>query len=278
MSWKKNLLRPSITNRILPVEIWGHTLVVVPKGDASGFSETEFAHEKLLLEKLVQDPQLQHIVVDLKNSQYFGNDVTAVILDLVEQCRAAGKSCGLCNVSDAMQIPLRDLQNNPACRWYGSRRQAEQDLVRLTASERVQRLFRRRDFRLFLMLVFVCLIGWWITTLRTRQSELLDHCDRLEKILRQHRSMRDLGNLDDDWEQTLASFRLEIESILKDIENDKSEAANEIRAACVENLLPLLGSPWQGVAEQVRWDRAADEHLKTARRMLDAVPEDEVEK
>ncbi|MDA0833612.1 MAG: STAS domain-containing protein [Planctomycetota bacterium] len=277
MSWKANLLNHCQTNRILPVEIWGETLVVIPTGDASGFSETEFTHEKQLLETLVQDPHLKQVIVDLSHAEYFGNNITAVILALVEQCRVAGKTCGLCAVSDAMQVPLSELRNSSTCQWFETRRKAERKLVRLTAGEFGQRLLRRRDFRLFLMLTFVGLFAWWMSTLRTQQSKLVDHCDRLEKILRHHRNMRDLGHFNEDWDETLDEFRLDIDAILKDIENDKSEAANEVRDACVIDLIPLLSNPWRGDSEQSRADVSAEEHLKTARRMLEAAPEDEVD-
>lgn len=275
MSWKSDLLRQSATHRILPIEIWGETLVVIPKGDPSGFGESEFSHEKQRIESLVQNEHIRNVVFDLRNAGYFGNEMTAVIVNLAEKCRAAEKTCGLCHVSDAMQVPLRTLRDNPACEWYANRRQAERDLVRLSASERGKRLFRRREFRLFLMLVFVCLIAWWVTTLRTRQAELLDHVDRLEKMIRQYRTIRDFGNIDGETESMRSDFAAEIEAILKDIDDDQSEAADHIRAASA-NLISLFGSPWQGTGDQVRWERDAEKHLQTAYRLLTAHPGDGV--
>ncbi|MFN0197285.1 MAG: STAS domain-containing protein [Planctomycetaceae bacterium] len=274
MPWKSSLLRQCATNRILLVEIWGHAIIVTPRGDASGFGDVEFKHEQQILDSLVRHEQIKHVIIDFKQSSYFGNEMTAVLMHLADLCKNLEKTCALCHVSDAMRIPLRDLQKNPFCDWYDNRKIAERKLAHLTAGERVQRLVLRRDFRLIVILAITCLLGLWVNSLRTPPNDLLTYCDTLETIMKQHRHMRDRGYSPQNWDEALAGFRTDVERISSALENDTTPAAEELKLACQPNLISLFEQPWTGSNQQIEWDRNAEQHLIIARRIILTGPDE----
>lgn len=92
---------------IYPVEIWGDTLVVIPRGDAAGFNPTAVNSELATITELAQTPPVKHLVIDFGEANYFGSIVLGALVQLAQAVRQRGGRIALCGLSEDMQQVIR---------------------------------------------------------------------------------------------------------------------------------------------------------------------------
>ena len=92
---------------ISPVEIWGDTLVVIPRGDAAGFNPTAVNTELATITDLAQTPPVKHLVIDFGEANYFGSIVIGALVQLAQAVRNRGGRIALCGLSEDMQQVIR---------------------------------------------------------------------------------------------------------------------------------------------------------------------------
>ncbi len=92
---------------LYPVEEWGDTLVVIPRGDAAGFNPTTVNREMATVTELAQSPEIRHLVIDLSAANYFGSVVLGGLVQLSQAVRNRGGRIAICGASQDMQDILR---------------------------------------------------------------------------------------------------------------------------------------------------------------------------
>ena len=89
----------SAERQIFDATVEGDVLIVTPLVNLSDFLfEGLLAETKHLLGKL-EDPAVTHVVVDLRNTVYFGSDFIAILLKLWKIIRTRDGRMALCNLS-----------------------------------------------------------------------------------------------------------------------------------------------------------------------------------
>ncbi len=92
---------------LYPVEEWGDTLVLIPRGDAAGFNPVTVNHEMATVTDLAQSPEIKHLLIDLSAANYFGSVVLGGLVQLSKAVRNRGGRIAICGASQDMQDILR---------------------------------------------------------------------------------------------------------------------------------------------------------------------------
>ena len=93
-------------NRIFPVETFGDTLIVSPKGEKSGFGEADFRVECGRVSAALRDPFYKNLVLDFSLTNYVGGNVIEELQKWVAEIREQGGRAVACEVSDDMRKGL----------------------------------------------------------------------------------------------------------------------------------------------------------------------------
>ena len=93
-------------NRIFPVETFGDTLIVSPKGEKSGFGEADFRVECGRVSAALRDPFYKNLVLDFSLTNYVGGNVVEELQKWVADVREQGGRAVACEVSDDMRKGL----------------------------------------------------------------------------------------------------------------------------------------------------------------------------
>ncbi|HUG91664.1 MAG TPA: STAS domain-containing protein [Planctomycetaceae bacterium] len=98
--------------QIFPHERRGATLVVRPRGDSLGVQELDLKREIDALHKLIDDPRVTGLLVDVGQAPYFSSIVLGAVLAMCQKIRGRGGRAAFCNASpgmlDIMQIMKLD--------------------------------------------------------------------------------------------------------------------------------------------------------------------------
>lgn len=109
---------------VYPVEIWGDTLVVIPRGDAAGFNPTAVNSELATITELAQTPPVKHLVIDFGEANYFGSIVIGALIQLAQAVRNRGGRVALCNLSEDMQQVIRLMKLESMWEFFSTRNAA----------------------------------------------------------------------------------------------------------------------------------------------------------
>lgn len=93
-------------HKVFPADVEGRTLVVVPRGDAIGFRDTDVAGELKTLLSLAGSPGIVNLLFDLGSSDYFGSTMIGAINQLGTRFREMNGRTALCNLSPQMSEML----------------------------------------------------------------------------------------------------------------------------------------------------------------------------
>ncbi|HET6426330.1 MAG TPA: STAS domain-containing protein [Planctomycetaceae bacterium] len=109
---------------LYPIEIWGDTLVVSPRGDAAGFNPKTVHHEMATVTELAQSPGVQHLIIDFAGANYFGSIVLGGLVQLTQTVKNRGGRAAICNASGDMQDILRIMKLDGLWEHFPDRRVA----------------------------------------------------------------------------------------------------------------------------------------------------------
>ena len=88
--------------KVFELEQQGDTLIVIPKGDASGYRYTEVHLESDAVFQCLHDSQIRNLVVDLGQVQLLGSIIIGTIIKLVRKVENVVGNSVFCNASDVM--------------------------------------------------------------------------------------------------------------------------------------------------------------------------------
>lgn len=100
-------LQATRQHRVFHVSYKGDTLVVVPRGDAAGFSPLEFRIEFNRIQRILEETDLTNLVIDFGNARYFGPTVMDAMVELGNRVVRDGGQTVFCSVSDDMLTGLK---------------------------------------------------------------------------------------------------------------------------------------------------------------------------
>lgn len=111
-------------HKVFPATKNGETLIVVPRGDATGFLDIDVNNEMNTLLSLLGTGGLDNVVVDLNASSYFGSVVIGVINSLALKACENGGRAAICNASEDMLGVLKVMKLDVILPHYPSLRKA----------------------------------------------------------------------------------------------------------------------------------------------------------
>lgn len=94
-------------HRVLEVDLFGDTLVVIPAGDAVGFGLNVVNNEVAKVLEVAKSSRVKHLVIDLGRANYFGSVMIGEFMRLGVAVRERGGRIALCGASADMQDVLR---------------------------------------------------------------------------------------------------------------------------------------------------------------------------
>ncbi len=131
---------------VFPVQQRGDTLVVTPKGDTLGFSHTDIMVELRTVQKLLKQPEIRHLIIDLHGAAYFGSEMIGLINSLGVAAKKEGARIAMCALSSDMLGILRIMNLEMLWEFYRDRESA------LRAIATVPLSFYARKY------------AWWLAT------------------------------------------------------------------------------------------------------------------
>ncbi|MBC7820876.1 MAG: STAS domain-containing protein [Planctomycetaceae bacterium] len=111
-------------NKVFCLERDENVLIVVPQGDASGFRYNDVHQESNVTLQVLDDPSLQHVVVDFKSEQILGSIIISVVIKVCRKAGAKGGKAVFCNASADMLEVLTTMNLTKLWPHHSSRAEA----------------------------------------------------------------------------------------------------------------------------------------------------------
>ena len=115
-------------HKVFKVMREGESLIVIPQGDTSAFRYVEVHNESNALYRLLDEPDLVNLVVDLGSVPIAGSVIIESIIRLGRKVSNKGGQAALCNASDAMLEVLQTMNLEKLFPIFRSREEALQSL------------------------------------------------------------------------------------------------------------------------------------------------------
>ncbi|QDU38929.1 STAS domain protein [Maioricimonas rarisocia] len=96
-------------------------LIVVPKGDAVGFRDTDVDHELQEILSRIEAGGSSSVVVDLGGSSYFGSVMIGAVNAIGKTARDRGGEMAICNASPEMKAVMNAMKLDDLWEQYESR-------------------------------------------------------------------------------------------------------------------------------------------------------------
>ncbi|MDX1969485.1 MAG: STAS domain-containing protein [Planctomycetaceae bacterium] len=124
-------------HKVYQAERWGDTLVVVPLGDAMGFSVTSVNSEMSVIKGLAESRATKHLIVDLSRGNYFGSIVLGALISLGTAVRDQGGRIALSGASKDMQDVLRLMKLDRMWEMFPDRASAMRTISKVPVTEKL---------------------------------------------------------------------------------------------------------------------------------------------
>ncbi len=85
----------------------GGVVVMTPLGDTLSFRDVDLHRESEEIVEMIRNDHLRRLVIDLRNSNYFGSIMIGMINSFGQAVKEQGGQMILCNASDDMQAVLK---------------------------------------------------------------------------------------------------------------------------------------------------------------------------
>lgn len=90
-------------SQLVKLEQVGDVLIISPLFTFGTFTETELLTEWTNIERLLREPTVQHVIIDLSEVPYFGSTVLEWMVLIWKRIRAKGGRLAVCNCSELGQ-------------------------------------------------------------------------------------------------------------------------------------------------------------------------------
>ena len=228
-------------NRIFPVETFGDTLIVLPKGDKAGFGEADFRVECGRVAAALRDPKYKHLVLDFSLTNYVGGNVVEELQKWVDQVRGQGGRAVACEVSDDMRKGLEVSRRAEDWQFFETR----DDALKEVAHETPGQTFSRWAPTIATVVTVLLLVGLGAWLLSGRREETRRFV-ALEEIWKDYAKIRDTYQNPHDWKaqsdplvERLDAEILQIRAMLP----SKYAARNQLLATANNRMKPILLDP-----------------------------------
>lgn len=124
-------------HQVYLVEQLGDTLVVIPRGDAAGFSTAAVNTEMQVILTLVESGATQHLVIDLSVGNYLGSVVLGALVQLGNKVKNRGGRIAMAAPSNDMQDILRLMKLDQMWEMFHSRSAAIRSIARVPLKDRL---------------------------------------------------------------------------------------------------------------------------------------------
>ena len=173
-------------NKIFPVEAFGDTLIVLPKGDKAGFGQADFRVESARVTAALKDPRFRNLLVDFSLTNYVGGDVVEEVERWAVAVREDGGRVAACDVSDDM---AHGLKVSPGPEWtvYETRETALKSVAKETPGQKFTRWVPTLLTALAVLLVLG--FGVWLLTGPARAEERTRYRE-LDRIWKDYAGLR----------------------------------------------------------------------------------------
>jgi anti-anti-sigma regulatory factor len=111
-------------NKVFRLERDGNVLIVIPQGDASGFRYNDVHQESNVTLQVLDDPALQHVVIDFTSEQILGSIIISVVIKVCRKAGGKGGKAAFCNASDDMLEVLTTINLTKLWAHYPNRSEA----------------------------------------------------------------------------------------------------------------------------------------------------------
>lgn len=177
---------------LYPVEIWGDTLVVSPRGDAAGFNPKTVHHEMATVTELAQSPGVQHLVIDFSGANYFGSIVLGGLVQLTQTVKNRGGRVAICNASQDMQDILRIMKLDALWELFPDQRVALRRIAKIPVQQQLWGMRKAAAIVVAIML----LIGAYVFYPRPNYGRI--YYDQVTALWREYRDRQSLAG-DEEW-------------------------------------------------------------------------------
>ncbi len=111
-------------HKVFPAELKRDTLIVSPGGDAVSFRDTDINRELNTLQRLIEQPDVSNLIIDLGSSDYFGSIIIGAINNMGLKAKEAGGRIAICNSSPDMLGILKVMNLDTLWTHYDTKKEA----------------------------------------------------------------------------------------------------------------------------------------------------------
>ncbi len=222
-------------NLVFPVEIFGNTAVISPAGDSPGFAAAAISGEVAILRDFLAQPGIQHLILDLSRTNYFGSVMLGELIALTQATQQQGGRVAICSASNDMVEITRIMKIDNMWERFSNRSQALRAIATIPISER---LYRKRHW--FVRTAIVLLIGvLYLIWPRPRVVERL--YEETVAIVLEGQELTEGVTTESQWENYLRKLRVRSEEIAHQVEpysGGHDESARAVLYASRDYMLP----------------------------------------
>lgn len=228
------------SHRVFPAEIRGVALVVRPRGDAIEFTHAQISTELTRLKEELQRPEVDHLILNLSGSNYFGSEMIGLFVQLGTLAREVGGQSAMCAISADMRGVLKVMRLDKMWLVFDS----EELAVRNLAAEPSPPLLKRRSFWLIIVLLLIAGgVGAFLATRPQAPDQIVTIHSRLEETWQTavRRRTSDMGQ--NEWKlysaETIRQLNRDANRLAEPPLNGQP-AAPHLRTAILQGIIPLL--------------------------------------
>ncbi len=225
-------------HKVYLAERWGDTLVVIPQGDAMGFSVTAVTGEMSVIKGLAESEETKHLLVDLSRGNYFGSIVLGALISLGTLVRGRGGRIALCGASKDMQDVLRLMKLEQMWELFPDRAAAMRAVSRIPVS---QKLWSQR--KVFMALAAIAAVVAAFMLMPRPQYGRAQY-EEVHKLWLEVESRRNSAGID-EWSRLQRKCENRIEEMVENLERRNRERGSRGLESFVifagrDHLLPSL--------------------------------------
>ena len=118
------------SHRAFHFERDGATLIVSLQGDCLNTEESALEREIDNLHKVLDEPAMKNVVVDIGSLPFFGSIIIGAIMALCTKALAGGGKAVLCDASEGMRDVIRIMKLDSVIPYFQTREEALQSLTK----------------------------------------------------------------------------------------------------------------------------------------------------
>lgn len=260
---------------VFPAVPHGDTILVTPRGDASGFGAKELQAELKAILEWLEQPDVKNLIVDLGSSNYYGSQIIGAVNSMILKVRDTGGRSGVCELSDDMRDGINVLNLDRLWTFYDTRKEALADIATESTGQKAAAAMRTRSVRIAVAIGAIVVVAAVVMLVmylnRPTGAEISnDAYETFSKIEANLKEKRNENPPQAKWNLFSNRSRNKVQAELDRLEN-AADIDEPLKTALLQAgrdcLLPMLKKQKERSAKLE--ERFAG-HMKEAKRLLDA--------